>query len=222
MTTRRAALVLLATLGALGCSHHEWPRGSTTATLFGPDARLDGWTTSVVEGIHVHSARPEEPCEAAGLGEVAAKIGEALQDSEERKDAVRGLGKGMGTFMEAMLAQNNGPAHGGKDRTVVALRRSDGDESIVVDLPRLKADETEHTFRAGELKAVYEHPVKTASAGLARGWVRALRTGSGGHGVRPFPRLHPAAPRRVRVDAGRDARRVAPAIRLVSPPPLHI
>jgi hypothetical protein len=179
MTASRAALVLIATLGAAGCAHREWPRGSTTATVFGPDARLDGWTTSVVDGIHVHSARPEEPCEAAGLAEVAAAAGAAVAEKEETKNALRGLGKSASSFMEMMLAQSNGPAHGGKDRTVVALRRLDADESIVVDLPRLKADETEMTFRAGDVKAVYERPPKTPEATLARGWVRALRTGAG-------------------------------------------
>ncbi len=179
MRSSRAALVLLATLGAVGCAHREWPRGSTTATLFGPDARLDGWTTSVVEGVHVHSARPEEPCEAAGLAEIAAAAGAIVADTEAKKDVFRDLGKSAGNFLEVMLTQSIGPAHGGKDRSVVALRRSDGNESIIVDLPRLKADETEKTFRAGDVKAVYERPPKTAEATLARGWVRALRTGPG-------------------------------------------
>jgi hypothetical protein len=180
MTAPRAALVLIALLGAIGCAHREWPLGTTTATLFGPDARFDGWTTSVVEGIHVHSARPEEPCGAGGLAEVMGKVGDALPDKPERRDTLRDLGKGLDAVMESMLVESNGPAHGGKDRTVLALRRPESDESIVVDLPRLKADETERTFRAGELKAVYERPVKTAEAGLARGWVRALRAGSDG------------------------------------------
>jgi len=195
MTRARAVLVLVFVLGAVGCAHREWPRGSATATLFGPDPRLDAWTTSVIEGIHVHSARPEEPCTAASLQEVTSAISVAAGEKrDDLKDAFKDMGRSMGTLMEALMVQTGGPAHGGPDRTVLALRRPAGEESIIVDLPRLKADEKERTFKAGDFKAVYERPALTAEAHVARGWVRAVRVDSGGMEYDLFLVLKPVRP----------------------------
>jgi hypothetical protein len=93
-----------------------------------------------------------------------------------------------------MLATANGPAHGGAGRAVLALRRAASDESILVDLPLLKPDEKDRTFRAGELKAVYSHPARTPVARLTRGWVRALRLDAGGTDYELFLVFTPERP----------------------------
>src|SRR5437762_293208 len=62
MMGRRIAPLVLA-LGLAACSSAPRPpSGASTVTLFGPETRLETWKTSVVEGHHVHAARPDEPC----------------------------------------------------------------------------------------------------------------------------------------------------------------
>jgi hypothetical protein len=167
-----------------------------TATLFGPGARLDAWTTSVVEGIHVHAFQPEEPCAAAGMSEVLAS-GERLSGRLDMKQ----MNVNLDAMMESMLATSSGPAQGGRDRAVLALRRAD--EALVVDLPRLRPEEKERLFKAGEVKATYWRPLRTAAARLARGWVRAVRLDRGGTEYELFLVLQPERP-----DAGYESLQV--------------
>jgi hypothetical protein len=191
MRSLRAGVVLLALLAAVGCSQRERPSGTATATLFGPDARLDAWTTSVVEGVHVHAFQPEEPCVAAGMSEV---LGAASGTLPEGRLDLKQVNATLDALTESMLATANGPAHGGAGRAVVALRRAASDESILVDLPLLKAGEKDRTFRAGELKAVYSQPARRPRARLARGWVRAVRLDGGGTDYELFLVFTPERP----------------------------
>ena len=188
MNAGRAAFVLTALL-ALGCSSSERPLGSTTATLFGPEARLDSWTTSLVEGIHVHAFEPEWPCAAAGMNEILGAVSGAMP--EPRLD-MKQLSAGLDAVMESMLATANGPAHGGPDRAVLALRRAD--ESLLVDFPRLRPEEKERLFKAGDVKAVYIRPARTTAARLERGWVRVVRAEGGRAEVDLFLVLRMLAP----------------------------
>jgi hypothetical protein len=200
MSPDRMGALLIALFAAGCCGHREWPTGTTTATLFGPDARLDGWTTSVVEGIHVHALQPEQPCAAAGLSEILSAAPGARP--EGRLD-MRQMNEKLDVTMESMLATANGPAHGGIGRAVVALRRAQSDESILVDLPRLNPGEKDRTFRAGEVKAVYSHPARTPGDRLARGWVHALRLDSGAMDYELFLVFRPERP-----DAGYESLQV--------------
>jgi hypothetical protein len=173
--------------------------------VFGADPRLETWKTSVVEGIHVHSIRPDEPCPAEGIGQIAGKLSQAIRDQDETtRHNLRDLGRTMNATLELMMARSSGPAHGGADRTVVALRREATDETIIVDLPRLRPEEGEHTFRAGDVKAVYERPSMTAEAALVRGWVRAVRYDAGAVDYDLFLVLKP-----VRREAGESMQVVA-------------
>jgi hypothetical protein len=175
MKRLRAALVLSSVL-ALGCAGSERPSGSTTATLFGPDWGLETWKTSVVEGVHVHALEPDQPCIAVGMGENPSTSSEALP---ERRLDMKQMSAKLDAVMESMLATSSGPAHGGPGRTVLALRRPDRNESLIVDLPRLESGEREGLFRAGDLKAVYSRSPLVPAARLERGWVRAKRADSG-------------------------------------------
>jgi hypothetical protein len=200
----RAGAVLIAAVALAGCASREWPTGSATATLFGPEARLDRWTTSVVEGIHVHAFHPEQPCEAAGMNEILSAAPGVLP---ERRLDMKQMSAGLDAMAESMLATSNGPAFGGPDRAALALRRfgANGsvEESLVVELPRLRPDEKEKLFKTGELKAVYWRPARTADARLARGWARSVRLDSGGLEVELFLVLKPERP-----DAGYESLQV--------------
>jgi len=204
MRTARAGVFLIVVLATVGCASRDWPTGSATATVFGPDARLDGWTTSVVKGIHVHAFQPEQPCAAAGMNEIRGAGSGVMPD---RRLDMKQMNAGLDALMESMLVTSNGPSHGGLDRTVLALRRIGGDgsvaECLVLDLPSLRRDEKERLFRAGELKAVYSRPARTPDARLARGWVRAVRLDSGGTDYELFLVLTPERP-----DAGYESMQV--------------
>jgi hypothetical protein len=188
-------VLLFTALAAAGCGGKEWPTGSATATMFGPDGRLDGWTTSVVEGIHVHALQPEQPCVAAGMNEYLSAASGTMP--EPRLD-MKQMSSSLDARMESMVATSNGPAFGGPDRTVLALRRIQGDglvlESLLVEFPRLRRDEKERLFKAGELKAVYSRPARSPVARLARGWVRAVRLDAGGTDYELFLVLRPERP----------------------------
>ena len=201
MSGLRAAALLIGALAAAGCAGHEWPTGSATATMFGPNARLEGWTTSVVEGIHVHALQPEQPCAAADMKEFLSAAPGTLP--EPRLD-MKQMSSSLDARMESMLVTSNGPALGGPDRTVLALRRIGGDgsvaESLLVDFPRLRRDEKERLFKAGDVKAVYSRPARTPVARLTRGWVRAVRLDAGTADYELFLVLLPERP-----DAGSES-----------------
>jgi hypothetical protein len=86
--------------------------------------------------------------------------------------------------MELLAAKDSGPAMGGPGRTLLALRHlatngSTADQSVLVDLPRLKPGESERLFKAAEFQASFERPPMTVEARLERGWIRATRRDSG-------------------------------------------
>jgi hypothetical protein len=175
MTVVRAA-ALLGALLALGCSGSERPSGSATATLFGAETGLANWKTSVVEGIHVHAMEPDQPCVAAGMDEIRSAAAGVLP---ERRLDMRQFNPHLDAMTESMLATSSGQAHGGPGRTVLALRRPERQETLIVDLPRLESGQTEGLFKAGDVKAVYSRPPLVPGARLERGWVRAMRSDSG-------------------------------------------
>lgn len=196
---RRAAAAVLLLLALAACSSRERPRGDATVTLFGPGARLEPWKTAVIEGVHVHPAQPDLPCLSSAIEAVAGAAGDAMAAGNEKlREPAKDLGRRMGTFMELLVAEGQGPARGGPGRTVLALMRLDAggsriQESLLVDLPRLPPGETEKLFRAPDVQAWFERPPKTVEAALERGWVRAVRDGSGTVDYDLFLVLKPAA-----------------------------
>jgi hypothetical protein len=103
---------------------------------------------------------------------------------EELKEPVKNLSKTMGSLIETLIAEGKGAALGGPDRTVLALRHlaadgSTADQSVLVDLPRLKSGESERLFKAAEFQASFERPPLTVEARLERGWIRATRLEGG-------------------------------------------
>jgi hypothetical protein len=180
----RSALVLAA-LALAGCSSTSaLPRGSTTITLFGPGARLDAWSTLVVDGVHVHAESIDRPCAVSAAGELGAVFGKLADRSEE-------AGRKAGEAMETACMATRGRSYGGRNRTALILRKAD--EALVVQFPRLRAQETERIFRPGEFAAAFERPLTKPEAALERGWVRALR-GPSGTEYELFLVLKPAAP----------------------------
>jgi hypothetical protein len=174
----RAALILAA-LTLAGCSSSSaLPSGSATLTLFGPGARLDAWTTLVADGVHVHADSIDRPCVVSVAGDLGAVFG---------KEAGRKAGEAMETACMAMRSRS----YGGRNRTALILRSAD--EALIVDLPRLKTEETERVYRAGQFTAAFERPLAKAEAALERGWVRALRVPSGTE-YELFLVLKPVAP----------------------------
>jgi hypothetical protein len=173
-TLARVVLAAAPALLAAGCSSAP-ASGPAIVTLFGPGARLETWRVSVIDGEHIHSGMTVDPCTTPALTDLLEKV--ALPGKPEKEEQVRELSRGMGSMMEAMMADSYGRAHGGRNRRVVVLRHfvpgSEGpDEAVVVDLPVLKSGETERLFKAGEFRAVLERPPTRTEAVLERGWVR--------------------------------------------------
>jgi hypothetical protein len=186
----RATIVLIAAAALAGCSSSPTlPSGSAAITLFGPGTSLDSWTTLVVEEIHVHAESVDRPCVISGARAFGSILAQASSSSPKRAGD---LGDEMGSKMEAVCMAMRGRAYGGRGRVALILRRSD--EALIVDLPRLKVDETDRVHRAGEFTAAYERPLAKPEAALERGWVRAVRTASGVVEYELFLVLKPVAP----------------------------
>ena len=74
-------------------------------------------------------------------------------------------------------------------------------EAILLDFPRLKADETERRFEFGPFAAAWERPPKKVLARLERGWVQVRRLGPSRYDFEIFLILAP-------VDGGGSATQV--------------
>jgi len=167
-------LALVLTLLA-ACSASPAPRATIPVTLFGPEARLDAWAPSVVQGGHVHASQ-EGPCLMPAMAEAAGAGAKLLpppknQQAEPFAEALR-------TGFDRFCVQLHGAAYGGPNRTALTLRRYAENspapvEALVVLFPRLKPGDPDRLFTGREVDAVLERPLRTVEARLDRGWVRA-------------------------------------------------
>lgn len=175
-----AVVATLALLGA--CASPERPWGSSRVTLFGSGAPLEEWKTSVVEGVHVHAGHPQEPCPAASISEMLSQSRDMLVKTRaELDEPLTKLTASTDSFLEGLFASSLGRAVGGATRMVVALQHPgpDGapDQTLLLDLPRLRPDELERRIEAREIQGSLDRPPGTPVARLEGGWVRVTRSG---------------------------------------------
>jgi hypothetical protein len=171
------APLVLATLGLAACSSAPQPIGAPSmVTLFGPETRLESWSSFVVEKAHVHPGGLG-PCPVTLVEPLTKAMSEAA--SPESKDPVEKFSRSLGSLMETTMTGLQGAPYGGEKQTVLVLRRYAGDvpvEGLFVELPLLRADEADRVFRKEEIRAAFERPLRQPEATLDHGWVRATRT----------------------------------------------
>ena len=170
-----AALVV--TLLLTGCAT---ARPEATLTLSGSEPRLETWTPVVVERGHLHADLTDYPCPMSGI----LQITDSLKAIAGPRTATASdpMGVVLGGIMDKTCTQQYGPAYGGPEHLVLGLIRLGGQfekplEAILLDFPRLKAEETERRFEVGSFAAAWERPPKKVLARLERGWVQVRRLG---------------------------------------------
>jgi len=171
-TTALGIVLLLA-----GCAA---ARPEATITFSGSESRLETWTAVVVERGHLHADLTDYPCPVPGMLQITDSMN-ALAGPRPATASDQ-MGLVLGGRMDKVCAQQYGPAYGGPEHLVLGLIRRGGrpekpQEAILLDFPRLKADETERRFEKGSFAAAWERPPKKVLATLERGWVQVRRLG---------------------------------------------
>lgn len=179
--------ILPAFLALAACASSRTPGLPATVTLLGSEGRLETWEAVAAEGEHLHPAGGE-------MCALFRKMTAAVFSLEEPK--ARGAAKGLAAVTEANMEALYGKAYGGPDRLVLGLRRfapgkETPEEAVFVDLPALKANETERAVDAPDFTAEYLSPVPSVRARLDRGRVRVRRLGPGRYEFEVFLVLRP-------------------------------
>ncbi len=171
-TTALAIALLLA-----GCAA---ARPEATLTFSGSEPRVETWTPVVVERGHLHADLALYPCPRSGVLQITDSMKSVAGPRAATSSDQMGLL--LGGMMDRNCAQQYGPAYGGPEHLVLWLIRLGGEpekpqEAVILDFPRLKADETERRFENGSFAAAWERPPKRVLARLERGWVQVRRLG---------------------------------------------
>lgn len=179
----------LAVLFVAGCAT---PPPAARLTFYGSELRMETWTPLLVDRGHLHADLRELPCLMFGT----LKLTDMLRTLPIRNGDE--LAKSAGGLMDLMCAQAHGPAYGGPERLVLALVRREPEtgnvlEAIVLDLPRLREDETERRLAQDRFIAAWERPPKTIAARLERGWTAVRRLDADRFEFEFFLVLAPAA-----------------------------
>lgn len=155
-------------------------RPEATLTLSGSESRVETWTPVVVERGHLHADLTDYPCPMSGMLQITDSM--KVIAGPRTATASDPMGLMLGGMMDKNCAQQYGPAYGGPEHLVLGLIRLGGEpekpqEAIIVDFPRLKADETERRFEFASFAAAWERPPRKVLARLERGWVHVRRLG---------------------------------------------
>lgn len=173
--------VLLLLVAVAGCSSPPPPEAHAPVTMAGGEFRVDSWKAIAVERGHLHGDLSDYPCPLADFHALSKLMpllaGDDAPSAEKRNASLEAT-------MEQLCARNAGPSYGGSSRLALGLYRFGADparpvEALIFDFPRLRPDEIERRFQAGEFTAAWERPAKTVAARLERGWVRVRRLNPG-------------------------------------------
>jgi len=207
---KQTAAPVLALLLA-GCAA---ARPEATLTFSGSEPRVETWTPVVVERGHLHADLTDYPCPMSDV----LQMTDAMKTLAGPRAATGSeqMGLILGGMMDKNCARQYGPAYGGPEHLVLGLIRRGGEpekpqEAILLDFPRLKADETERRFEKGSFAAAWERPPKKVLATLVGGWVRVRRLGPSRYDFEIFLILAP-------VEAGGPSTQVVSRVQAAAAP----